>query len=114
MKNRIGIPKEDLTRRILEDLRDAHELDTRINYERWNKKIEHDTKIASQCLEVQAVEICRRVGAMASSTFELLQRNMEATGPAVGWPLRFGPSGAICALSRRCSSYSTEPGHLGE
>jgi len=79
LESLISISKEELTRRMLKDLNDAHEAAARINYERWNKKIEQDTKIAAQSMVTQAVEISRRVEVMAASTVKLLQRNMEAS-----------------------------------
>lgn len=75
----ISASKEELTRRMLKDLNDAHEAAARTNYERWNKKIEQDAKIAAQCLVTQTIEISRRVEAMTVSTMELLRRDMEAS-----------------------------------
>jgi len=79
MESLISTSKEELTRRMLKGLNEAHEAAARISYENWNKKIEQDTKIAAQTMMTQAVEISRRVEAMTTSALKLLQRNMEAS-----------------------------------
>jgi hypothetical protein len=79
LESLISTSKEELTRRMLKDLNDAHETAARISYENWNKKIEQDTKIAAQTMVNQAVEISRRVEAITTSAVKLLERNMEAS-----------------------------------
>jgi hypothetical protein len=71
--------KDELTRRVLKELNDAHEAAARITYERWNKKIEQDMKNAAQCMLTQALEVSRRVESITVSAIERLQRNMEAS-----------------------------------
>lgn len=75
----ISPSKDELTRRILKELNDAHEAAARITYERWNKKIEQDMKNAAQCMVTQALEVSRRVESITVSAIERLQRNMEAS-----------------------------------
>jgi hypothetical protein len=75
----ISPSKDELTRRILKELNDAHEAAARITYERWNKKIEQDMKNAAQCMVTQALEVTRRVESITVSAIERLQRNMEAS-----------------------------------
>lgn len=75
----IATSKEELTRRVLKELNDTHEAAARLIYERWNKKIEQDTKNAAQSLMAQGTEVSRRVEGMTVSTIERLQRNMEAS-----------------------------------
>jgi hypothetical protein len=79
LESLISTSKEELTRRMLKGLNDAHEAAARIHYERWNKKIEEDMKIAAQGMVTQAVEISRRVEATMVNNVKLLQRNMEAS-----------------------------------
>ena len=79
LESLLATSKEELTRRMLKDLNDAHEAAARINYERWNKKIEQDTKIAAQSMAAQAVEISRQVDAMTANSVKLLQRNLDAS-----------------------------------
>jgi hypothetical protein len=74
----ISPSKDELTRRVLEELNDAHEAAARITYERWNKTIEQDMKNAAQCMVTQAIEVSRRVEGITVSAIERLQRNMEA------------------------------------
>jgi hypothetical protein len=75
----ISPSKDELTRRVLKELNDAHEAAARITYERWNKKIEQDMKNAAQCMLTQALEVSRRVESLTVSAIERLQRNMEAS-----------------------------------
>jgi hypothetical protein len=75
----ISTSKEELTRRVLNELNDTHEAAARLIYERWNKKIELDSKNAAQSLMTQGMEVSRRVEGMTVSTIERLQRNMEAS-----------------------------------
>ena len=75
----ISPSKDELTRRVLKELNDAHEAAARITYERWNKKIEQDMKNAAQCMLTQALEVSRRVESITVSAIERLQRNMEAS-----------------------------------
>lgn len=75
----ISASKEELTRRVLKELNDAHEAAARIIYDRWNKKIEQDTKNAAQAMMAQGIEVSRRVEGMTVSTVERLQRSMEAS-----------------------------------
>src|SRR6202049_294873 len=75
----ISPSKDELTRRVLKELNDAHEAAARITYERWNKKIEQDMKNAAQCMVTQALEVSRRVEGITVSAIERLQRNMEAS-----------------------------------
>ena len=75
----ISPSKDELTRRVLKELNDAHEAAARITYERWNKKIEQDMKNAAQCMVTQALEVSRRVESITVSAIERLQRNMEAS-----------------------------------
>ena len=75
----IATSKEELTRRVLKELNDTHEAAARLIYERWNKKIEQDTKNAAQSMMAQGMEVSRRVEGMTVSTIERLQRNMEAS-----------------------------------
>jgi len=75
----ISPSKDELTRRVLKELNDAHETAARITYERWNKKIEQDMKNAAQCMVTQALEVSRRVESITVSAIERLQRNMEAS-----------------------------------
>ena len=56
----ISPSKDEVTRRVLKELNDAHEAAARITYERWNKKIEQDMKNAAQCMVTQALEVIRR------------------------------------------------------
>src|ERR1700686_821953 len=57
----ISPSKDELTRRVLKELNDAHEAAARITYERWNKKIDKDMKNAAECMVTQAIEVSRRV-----------------------------------------------------
>jgi hypothetical protein len=75
----ISPSKDELTRRVLKELNDAHEAAARITYERWNKKIEQDMKNAAQCMVTQALEVSRRVEGITVSAIERLQSNMEAS-----------------------------------
>ena len=75
----ISPSKDELTRRVLKELNDAHEAAARITYERWNKKIEQDMKNAAQCMLTQALEVSRRVESITVGAIERLQRNMEAS-----------------------------------
>jgi hypothetical protein len=75
----ISTSKEELTRRVLNELNGTHEAAARLIYERWNKKIEQDSKNAAQSLMAQGMEVSRRVEGMTVSTIERLQRNMEAS-----------------------------------
>jgi hypothetical protein len=75
----ISPSKDELTRRVMKELNDAHEAAARITYERWNKKIEQDMKNAAQCMVTQALEVSRRVESITVSAIERLQRNMEAS-----------------------------------
>ena len=75
----ISPSKDELTRRVLKELNDAHEAAARITYELWNKKIEQDIKNAAQCMLTQALEVSRRVESITVSAIERLQRNMEAS-----------------------------------
>ena len=79
LESLISSSKEELTRRMLKGLNDAHEEAARISYENWNKKIEQDTKIAARTMVTQAVEISRRIEAIATSAVKLLERKMEAS-----------------------------------
>ncbi len=79
LESLISTSREELTRRMLKGLNDAHEEAARISYENWNKKIEQDTKIAVRAMVTQAVEISRRIEAMATSAVKLLERNMETS-----------------------------------
>src|SRR3984893_6080786 len=74
----ISPSKDELTRRVLKELNDAHEAAARVTYERWNKKIEQDMKNAAQCMVTQAIEVSRRVEGITGSAIERL-RNMEAS-----------------------------------
>src|SRR6202171_118707 len=74
-----ALSKDELTRRVLKELNDAHEAAARITYERWNKKIEQDMKNAAQCMVTQAIEVSRRVESITVSAIERLQSNMEAS-----------------------------------
>ena len=71
--------KDELTRRVLKELIDAHEAAARITYERWNKQIEQDMKNAAQGMVAQAIEVSRRFEDIMVSAVERQQRNMEAS-----------------------------------
>jgi hypothetical protein len=76
--------KEDLTRRALKELNEAHEANARTNHARWMKKIEQDMESARQQMMIQGTEVSQRIDSMAVSTIEQVQRNMEtARGEAV-------------------------------
>src|SRR3984957_8799536 len=78
-ESKISPSKDELTRRVMKELNDAHEAAARITYERWSKKIEQDMKNAAQGMDTQALEVSRRVESITVSAVERLQRNMEAS-----------------------------------
>ena len=75
----ISASKEDITRRALKELNEAHEAGARTNYARWMKKIEQDMENARQHMMIQGKEVSQRIDSMAVSTIERVRRNMETT-----------------------------------
>lgn len=75
----ISTSKEELARRTLRELSEAHEAAVRTTYERWMKKIDQDMGSAAQRILAQGSAASERVENMAVNTIERLQRNMDAS-----------------------------------
>lgn len=69
--------KEDISRRALKELNEAHEAGVRANYQQWAKKIEQDLNGARQHMMAQGKDVSQRIDGMAVSAIERVQRSME-------------------------------------
>jgi hypothetical protein len=75
----ISTSKEELARRTLSELSEAHEAAAQTTYERWMKKIDQDMRSAAQRILAQGTAVSERVENMAVNATERLQRNMDAS-----------------------------------
>jgi hypothetical protein len=73
----ITASKEDISRRALKELSEAHEAGVRANYQQWAKTIEQDLNGARQHMMAQGKDVSQRIDGMAVSTIERVQRSME-------------------------------------
>lgn len=71
--------KQDLTRRTLQELNEAHEAAVRATYERWNKKIEQDMAASAQRLANHGKTVSERMGTAAAGTLARMEREMDTS-----------------------------------
>jgi hypothetical protein len=74
----ISASKDELARRALSELSEAHEAAARATHERWVMKIEQELGTAAAGMASQSTELSQRFESMATGTLERLQRTMES------------------------------------
>jgi len=79
IQSAIAASKEVIVRQAMKELNEAHEAGARSNYAHWMKKVQQDMESARLHVMDQGKEMSQRLDAMAASTIERVQRNMETS-----------------------------------